>query len=150
MKPGGWGVDFASQRCAPWSRWRRCGGSLVLLSFFLFFPDFLEAGGPANVAGVSWFQPATTGSPILWAGGTVTYYTDRGDLSVYLKEADADRVVAYASSKWTAIPTVALIATRGGQLDEDVNGSNVISNGGQIIMPADIQHEFQQACGNRL
>ena len=140
MKPcGGWGISSASEGCALGSRWRLGAGFLLLLLFFLFFPDFLEAGGPANVAGVSWFQPGVAGTPILWTGETVTYYTDRGDLSAYLKEADADALVAYAFSKWTAIPTVALTATRGGQLDEDVNGSNVINNSGQIIVPADVQ-----------
>ncbi|HMK31878.1 MAG TPA: IPT/TIG domain-containing protein [Terriglobales bacterium] len=140
MKPrGGWGAAFAKLCCALWSPWR--GRTLVffLAIAFALSPDSVEAGGPANVAGVSWFQPGTAGTPIVWAGGTVTYYTDRGDLSGYLREADADALVASAFANWTAIPTVALSATRGGKLDEDVSGANVTYAGEQVVLPPDIQ-----------
>jgi hypothetical protein len=84
-----------------------------------------HAGGPLYVAGVSYFDPATKGVPLIWAQGTVNYYTDPGDLSPLLPEAAADALVADAFSRWTNISTVALTATQAGQLAEDVNGSNV-------------------------
>jgi hypothetical protein len=48
-------------------------------------------------------------------------------------------LVADAFSQWTSIPTVAVLATRAGQLAEDVSGANVYRNSdGTITMPADI------------
>jgi len=44
--------------------------------------EFAIAGGPAYVAGASYFDPATKGMPVTWPQGTVNYYTDQGDLSV--------------------------------------------------------------------
>ena len=40
-----------------------------------------RAGGPKCVAGTSYFDGTTTGQPLVWPQGTVTYYTDQGDLS---------------------------------------------------------------------
>lgn len=77
------------------------------------------------MAGASYFDPSTTGSPITWAQGNLNYYTDQGDLSTLLPGASADTFVANAFSMWTAVPTAALSATRSGQLAEDVSGSNL-------------------------
>ena len=45
-----------------------------------------------------------------------------------------------AFGQWTSVPTAALTVTSGGQLAEDVNGTNVTLNSdGTISMPADIQ-----------
>jgi hypothetical protein len=99
-----------------------------------------QAGGPAYVAGSSYFDPAVKGSPLRWSQGGVLYYTDQGNLSPLLSNASADAFVADAFSRWTSISTAALTATRGGQLVEDVSGSNVIVNPDDTItMPADIQ-----------
>ncbi len=68
------------------------------------------------------------------------YYTDQGDLSPVLPQVEANALVADAFSRWTSVPTAALSARRAGQLDEDVDGSNVVFiDYGQINMPADIQ-----------
>ena len=97
------------------------------------------AGGPLYVAGVSGFDAGSAGTPLTWAGGQVTYYTDRGDLSSVLSGATADALVADAFSRWTSVSTAALAITRGGQLDEDVSGANVTRTGTLLTMPADVQ-----------
>ena len=99
-----------------------------------------RAGGPRCVAGTSYFDPTMTGQPLVWPQGLITYYTDQGDLSPILPNASANTFVANAFSLWTSVPTAALAATSGGQLAEDVNGSNVtVNSDGTISMPADIQ-----------
>jgi hypothetical protein len=97
-----------------------------------------SAGGPAYVAGSSYFDPSTVGSPLTWAEGTIGYYTDQGDLSTILTGASADTFVANAFALWTGIPTAALSATHSGQLAEDVIGANLAVANGMITTPADI------------
>ncbi len=104
-------------------------------------PAAAGAGGPLNVAGVTFFQSGLAGTPITWAGGQVSYYTDQGDLSPILTQPDADALVADAFLRWTTISTAALSATRAGSLDEDVNATNVTRAGGVITIPADIRPE---------
>lgn len=112
-----------------------CAAAIVLL-----FALATRAGGPNDVAGSSYFDPSTTGQPLVWPGGVITYYTDQGDLSPILPNAAANSFVASAFSIWTSVPTAAISATSGGQLAEDVNGTNVYLNSdGSISMPADIQ-----------
>ena len=119
----------------------RLVGSLALALFlFALFSQFAEAGGPKYIAGTGFFNSGLAGQPITWAAGTITYYTDQGDLSPILQGATADAFIADAFSRWTAIPTAAVSAIRGGQLAENVSGANVILNGDQsITLPADIQ-----------
>jgi hypothetical protein len=97
------------------------------------------SGEPKYVAGVSYFNPGTMGTPLTWSDGTVTYYTDQGNLSPIYPGPSADALVANSFSQWTSISTTAVTAVHGGQLAEDVNGSNVYRNpDGTITMPADI------------
>lgn len=99
-----------------------------------------RAGGPKLVAGSSYFDSTMNGQPLLWPQGLITYYTDQGDLSPILPNASANGFVADAFSQWTSVSTAAITATSGGQLAEDVNGTNVYVNAdGTISMPADIQ-----------
>lgn len=113
-------------------------GLLIAASLGGMVPQAI-AGGPKYVAGVSYFNPGTAGTPLTWAQGQVNYYTDQGDLSPILPGPNADAFVADAFSQWTTISTAAVAATRAGQLAEDVNGSNVYVNpDGTITMPADI------------
>jgi hypothetical protein len=99
-----------------------------------------RAGGPKLVAGSSYFDSTMNGQPLLWPQGLITYYTDQGDLSPILPNASANSFVAGAFSQWTSVSTAAITATSGGQLAEDVNGTNVYVNAdGTISMPADIQ-----------
>ena len=113
---------------------------IVTAAVLFLLAELARAGGPAYVAGASFFDPSVKGVPLTWALGQVHYYTDRGDLSSIVPGAAADAFVADAFSRWTSVSTAALSATRDGQLGEDVNGSNVIANSdGTITMPADIQ-----------
>jgi hypothetical protein len=99
-----------------------------------------RAGGPKSVAGTTYFDPTTTGQPLVWPQGIIIYYTDQGNLSPILPNASANSLVANAFIQWTAVPTAAIAATSGGQLAEDVNGTNVyVNSDGSINMPADIQ-----------
>lgn len=106
---------------------------------FVFMPRLAAAGGPRYVAGVSFFNAGTKGTPLTWAQGAVNYYTDQGDLSPVLPGASADAFVATAFARWTSTPTAAVVATRVGQLAEDVSGANVMVNSDRTIsVPADI------------
>jgi len=112
----------------------------IALAIILVFALLSHAGGPKYVAGSSYFSSTVAGQPLTWAQGQVTYYTDQGDLSPVLDNAEANSFVAAAFSVWTAVPTAALAVTSGGQLGEDVSSSNVTRNSnGTLSMPADIQ-----------
>jgi len=112
---------------------------LLITVFVLILPMTLRAGSPKYVAGASYFDPGTMGTPLTWSQGIVSYYTDQGDLSSALPNASANAFVADAFSQWTSISTAAISAIAAGQLAEDVNGSNVYQNpDGTVTMPADI------------
>ncbi len=97
-----------------------------------------RAGGPAFIAG-SGYAPGVEGQPLIWANGSVQYFTDQGDLSPLLPSAQADAFVATAFSAWTGLSSVALTASQGGHLAEDVNGGNIAADAnGAITAPADI------------
>ncbi len=114
---------------------------LVLLGLaVILFVELAHAGGPAHVAGASFFDASVKGQSLVWAGGKIPYYTDRGDLSAQLPAASADAFVADAFSRWTSVSTAALAATQTGQLSEDVNAANVTGYpDGTYTIPADIQ-----------
>src|SRR2546428_13083778 len=84
------------------------------------------AGGPRYVAGVSYFDPTTKGTPLTWSQGVINYYTDHGDLSPILLGANAASFVADAFSRWTAVPTAAGSSTLAGHLAADGTGTNVL------------------------
>jgi len=97
-----------------------------------------RAGGPAFIAG-SGYDPGVEGHSLIWADGSVQYFTDQGDLSPILPNAQADVFVAAAFSPWTSISSVALTASQGGHLAEDVNGGNIAADAnGTITAPTDI------------
>ena len=112
----------------------------IALMVLIALVELARAGGPEYVAGVSYFNAGLAGQPITWAGGTINYYTDQGNLSAILPGSSTDAFVADAFSRWTSIPTAAIGTIRAGQLAEDVNGTNVILNPDRTItLPADIQ-----------
>jgi len=122
-----------------WVRTHRFFRSLATVALILLLVRIAQAGGPKYVAGASYFNQGTMGMPLTWSDGTVTYYTDQGDLSSSFPGPSADALVADAFSQWTSISTAALAAVRGGQLAEDVSGANVYGNpDGTFTMPADI------------
>jgi hypothetical protein len=106
------------------------------IAMLLMLPRLLRAGGPHTIAGTSYFDPAVKGTPLTWSQGSVSYDTDRGNLSPVLPSTTADAFVADAFSRWTSISTA---AARAGQLAEDVSGANVSASGGTITLPADIR-----------
>ncbi|MGA9977010.1 MAG: hypothetical protein WBQ08_00040 [Candidatus Sulfotelmatobacter sp.] len=111
----------------------------IALAIIFFFALLSHAGGPKYVAGTTYFSSTVAGQPLTWAQGQVSYYTDQGDLSPVLDNADANAFVATAFSVWTAVPTAALAITNGGQLAEDVNGTNIaVNSSGVITAPVDI------------
>jgi hypothetical protein len=114
---------------------------IALAAVVIFLCSVLSrAGGPKRVAGTSYFDPSTTGQPVVWPPGQLTYYTDQGDLSPILPASSADAFVANALNQWTSVSTAALSATKAGHLAEDVNGSNVTRNlDGTLSIPTDIQ-----------
>jgi len=117
----------------------RCIIVVFILAVFFCFPHSAFAGGPKYIAGTTYFNSDISGIPLTWLGGAITYYTDQGNLSSFMSEASADALVADAWSQWASIPTVALTATRSGQLAEDVSGANVSVNpDGSINLPPDI------------
>jgi hypothetical protein len=110
------------------------------LAIIFLFALLSRAGGPENVAGTSYFMPNMTGQPLVWPQGMITFYTDQGDLSPILPNPTANAFVANAFAQWASISTAAIAAASGGQLAEDVSGSNVFVNADETIsMPADIQ-----------
>lgn len=114
--------------------------TVSVVAIALLTVPLAHSGGPKYIAGASYFTSGTMGTPLTWSGGTVTYYTDQGNLSPIYPGSSADALVADAFSQWTSIPTAAIAVVHGGQLAEDVNGSNVYVNpDGSITMPADIQ-----------
>jgi hypothetical protein len=111
---------------------------LTLVATVCFLSAPALAGGPAYVAGVSYFNPSTVGTPLTWPQGTLSYYTDQGDLSTLMPGASADSFVANAFAMWTSIPTAAVSASHAGQLAENVSGTNLAVAGGVITTPPDI------------
>jgi hypothetical protein len=122
--------------------------SVTVRSFFLrlatalvvifLFAVLARAGGPKYVAGSSYFNPSAMGQPITWSLGQVNYYTDQGDLSPILPNASANALVADAFSQWQ-VSSAALTITYGGELAENVSGTNIaINSSGAVTAPADI------------
>lgn len=114
--------------------WRNLASALAVL----LCATAARGGGPAYVAGASYFDPATKGQPITWANGTLTYYTDQGNLSATMSGGNADTMVAAAFAKWTAIATAGVSAVHAGQLAEDVSSANVTLTGSLLNLPSDI------------
>ena len=115
-------------------RWR-----ILVIAVLICSAIASRAGGPALVAG-SGYAPGVEGQPLVWANGSVQYFTDQGNLSPILPGAQADAFVATAFSTWTSISSVALTASQGGHLAEDVNGSNIaVDSSATITAPPDIR-----------
>jgi hypothetical protein len=97
------------------------------------------AGGPKYVAGTSFFNAAFEGQPVHWAGGQVNYYVDQGPLNSAIDNRQATAMVDAAAALWSAVPTAGVTLVDKGQLNENVNGSNVLVNAqSQFVAPADV------------
>lgn len=76
---------------------------LPFLPLILIFAIHIaHAGGPRWVAGSSYFNSSVKGQPIVWANGQVTYYTDLGNLSAQVNQAQANTMVATAAAEGAA------------------------------------------------
>jgi hypothetical protein len=118
----------------------RISNLLVLLALILIFSvEIAHAGGPRWVAGSSYFNSSVKGQPIAWSNGQVSYYTDLGNLSPEVSQAQANAMVATAAAVWSNVNTAAVSIQLGGSLAEDVNGSNVTAGTNGVTLPADIQ-----------
>lgn len=113
---------------------------LVPLALLLIFAvEIAHAGGPRWVAGSSYFNSSVAGQPVVWANGQVTYFTDLGNLSPQVTQAQANAMVAAAAAVWNNVNTSAVSIQSGGSLAEDVNGTNVVAGPNGVTLPADIQ-----------
>ncbi|MBT9333202.1 IPT/TIG domain-containing protein [Paracidobacterium acidisoli] len=111
----------------------------ILAMLLLFMPPGVRAGGPRWVAGSSYFSPSVMGHPIIIPGGKLICFFDLGDLSPTVTKAQADALVASARL-WNNVPTAAFNIAGGGNLAEDVNGTNVtVSSTGVVTMPVDLR-----------
>lgn len=117
---------------------RRILQLLAVLACFVL-AEAAYAGGPRWVAGSSYFNSDVKGQPVHWKNGTVTYYTDPGALSGPAYHTLINQLVATSLAVWSSVPTAAVNIVYGGNLSEDVSGSNVTAGAGGISMPADIQ-----------
>lgn len=97
------------------------------------------AGGPRLYAGASSFNPSVEGQPIVWPTGQVNYFIDQGSLSPILNQTQANTIVRAAAAVWSAVPTAAVQLTAKGNLNEDVNGTNVTPGANGPTLPSDIQ-----------
>jgi hypothetical protein len=127
-----------SEGCAE-SPDRRSNLLVLLALVFLFALQIAHAGGPRWVGGSSYFDSSVKGQPIVWANGQVTYFTDLGNLSAMISQAQANAMVATAAAVWSSVPTAAVSIQSGGSLAEDVNGMNVTGGANGVTMPADIE-----------
>ena len=62
---------------------RRIAGQSAIAVLLLCTAVASRAGGPAFVAG-SGYNPGVEGQPLIWANGSVQYFTDQGNLSPIL------------------------------------------------------------------
>ena len=112
---------------------------LAAISLLALASTAARAGGPKYVAGTSFFNAEVEGEPVHWASGQVNYYVDQGPLNSTISNQQATAMVDAAAALWSAVPTAGVTLVDAGQLNEDVNGSNVLVNAqSQFAAPADV------------
>ncbi|HZY62839.1 MAG TPA: hypothetical protein VFE38_09955 [Edaphobacter sp.] len=102
----------------------------------LALPAVAFAGGPRWVTGPPYFT--TSGVPVAWYTNQPQYFTDPGDLSIYVNHTAADAIVAAAANVWN-VPTSSLTLSYGGLLNEHVSDANVTFDSNSIAFPSDVQ-----------
>ena len=117
----------------------RSGLKSTILFALLAFAPAVFAGGPRWVAGSSYFNTSVKGQPVHWKNGVVSYYLDQNGLTTLAYHTLMTSLVAASANAWNSVPTAAVNITLGGNLSEDVSGSNVTAGPNGISMPADIQ-----------
>jgi len=103
----------------------------------IFFHSSVSRWRPKYVAGTSYFSSTVTGQPLSWERGQITYYTDPGELSPVLANAEATPS-SRTPSVWTAVPT----STGGlsGPLE-----IQVVATAGTTAALRDVLHAFPAA-----
>jgi len=117
----------------------RTAGLTVLLVLILIFAAQIATLADRVGLLAQLLQLVGQGSADRGANGQVTYYTDLGNLSAQVTQAQANAMVATAAAVWGNVKTATVMIQRGGALAEDVNGSNVTVGASGVILPADIQ-----------
>ena len=110
---------------------RRTAAWLLAL---LLLPAAAVAGGPKDVAGVSYFNPGVVGQPVHWTNGQVNYYVDQGPLNSTVTNQQAKAMVDAAAALWSAVPTAGVTLTDKGTLNEDVSGANIYVGGAHFTV----------------
>ena len=114
---------------------RLCVLLRVPLLLMVFGTSQMHAAGPRLVAGSQW---TNSSKPMGWYRPDVHYFVDQGPLSAAVDNATATALVDAAASVWN-VQGVNLTLSNGGQLAEDVNGSNVYLGTSGPTWPADVQ-----------
>src|SRR5438067_8380739 len=109
-----------------------------LVAILLMLHPPMHAGGPAFVAGATYFKPTVKGTPVTLPQSVISSFTDQGDLSPTLLGPNADAFVASAFGMWNSVLTAAILMMQSGHLAEDVNGANFSVLSGVIAGPPDI------------
>lgn len=95
----------------------------MLPIFMALFALTATAGNPLLVSGPYGLNPG--GQPYRWADNTVSYYTDLGGLGNQTN-AEANALVEDAFQVWADVDTADFHHDRLGELDEDINASNIL------------------------
>ena len=109
----------------------------LVYAVLILFPSLLAAGGPRYVAGVTFFDPGVVGQPVHWKNGQVSYYVDQGPLNASIDNPHVTAMVDAAAALWSAVPTSGVKLVRGGSLNEDVSGANMVAGSQTIAQPSD-------------
>lgn len=84
-------------------RLERLVGWILLVAAALVTTPWAVAGGPRWYAGSAYFDPAVMGQPVVWQNGQVAYYTDQGELSPMVSNAQANTMVATTAAVWSGV-----------------------------------------------
>jgi hypothetical protein len=103
----------------------------------------VHASGARYVTGSPYFW-SNSGNPVGWFTATPLYFTDPGNLSVYVNHQAADALVAAAANVWN-VPVANLTLAQGGTLAEHVSGANVYLGSSGLVYPADVANSNYQA-----
>lgn len=114
----------------------RNSGVRFLIALFLALPLTSRASGPRWATGAPYYSPE--GAIVSWYTLNPQYFTDPGDLSLYVNHAAADAIVNAAASVWT-VPTAGLTLYYGGPLDQHASLANVYPSSTGIVFPPDVQ-----------
>ncbi len=118
------------------SKLPRAVRSCFSLSLLCLMAALAFASGPRYVTGPPFFT-APAGQPIGWKQANLTYFTDTGDLSATVSNADANTLVAAAAASWN-VSVANITLSSGGSLAEHVSGQNSYLGANGVVFPSDV------------